>query len=74
VFLPYAAFPEARKPGAGKTIAWTGNFTRHRVADKGLKSKKPQIKGSTREYSRMNTTGSKTSDNLADFAEIRFVE
>ena len=74
VFLPYAAFPEARKPGAGKTIAWTGNFTRHRVADKGLKSKKPQIKGSAREYSRMNTTGSKTSDNLADFAEIRFVE
>lgn len=28
----------------------------------------------TREYQRMNTTGATTSDNLADFAEIRFSE
>jgi len=74
VFLPYSAFPEANKPGSGTDTVWTGNFTRHRVADNGLKSDKPQQEGSTREYSRMNTTGSTNSDNLADFAEIRFVE
>ncbi|MCH7727317.1 MAG: DUF4838 domain-containing protein [Planctomycetes bacterium] len=74
VFLPYDAFPEARKPGSGTDTVWTGNFTRHRVADKGLKSKKPQQEGSVREYQRMNTTGAKTSDNLADFTEIKFIE
>jgi len=74
VFLPYAAFPEAAKPGSGTDTVWTGNFTRHRVADKGLKSQKPQQEGSVREYQRMNTTGAKTSDNLADFSEIKFIE
>ena len=74
VFLPYKAFPEAAVPGSGTHTQWTGNFTRHRVADKGLSSDKPQQEGSTREYSRMNTTGSKTSDNLADFAPIKFIE
>ena len=74
VFLPFSAFPDAKKPGSGTDTVWTGNFTRHRVADKGLKSTKPQQKGSVREYQRMNTTGAQTSDNLADFAEIRFVE
>ena len=74
VFLPYAAFQDAKKPGSGTHTVWTGNFTRHRVADKGLRSKKPPQEGSVREYQRMNTTGSTTSDNLADFAEIRFIE
>lgn len=74
VYLPYTAFPDAVKPGSGTETKWTGNFTRHRVADKGLKSKKPPQAGSVREYQRMNTTGAATSDNLADFAEIRFVE
>jgi len=74
VFLPYSAFPHANIPGSGTHTKWTGNFTRHRVADKGLKSTKPQQEGSTREYQRMNTTGSRTSDNLADFAEIKFIE
>ena len=74
VFLPYAAFPEAAKPGSGTETAWAGNFTRHRVADRGLKSQKPPQEGSTREYQRMNTTGAATSDNLADFAEINFIE
>jgi hypothetical protein len=74
VFLPYAAFPEAVVPGSGTHTVWTGNFTRHRVADKGLKSTKPQQEGSEREYQRMNTTGATTSDNLADFSEIQFIE
>ena len=74
VFLPYAAFPEARRPGSGTHTAWTGNFTRHRVADRGLKSTKPPQEGSVREYQRMNTTGATASDNLADFAAIKFVE
>ena len=36
VFLPYTAFPEAVRPGPGKVVSWHGNFTRHRVADRGL--------------------------------------
>ncbi len=74
VYLPFSAFPEAKKPGSGTNTVWTGNFTRHRVADNGRGAEKPPRKGSFREYQRMNTTGSKTSDNLADFAEIRFIE
>ena len=74
VFIPYAAIPEAKVPGSGTHTVWTGNFTRHRVADRGLKSTKPPQEGSVREYQRMNTTGSKTSDNLADFAELKFIE
>ena len=74
VYLPYSAFPEASRPGSGTDTVWTGNFTRHRIADKGLKSQKPPQEGSVREYQRMNTAGSINSDNLADFAEIRFIE
>ena len=74
VFLPYSAFTDGKKPGSGTNTVWTGNFTRHRVVDKGLQSTKPPQEGSVREYQRMNTTGSTTSDNLADFAEIRFIE
>lgn len=74
VFLPYAAFADARKPGSGTHTFWTGNFTRHRVAELGLKPAKTPQPGSVREYQRMNTTGASTSDNLADFAQIQFIE
>ncbi|MBI3986202.1 MAG: DUF4838 domain-containing protein [Lentisphaerae bacterium] len=62
VFLPYAGFPEAAVPMLSSDKRWYGNFMRHRVAD------------GPREYQRMNTTGASTSDNQADFAEIRFIE
>lgn len=74
VFIPYAAFAEGLKPGSGTNTVWAGNFTRHRVVDKGRSSTKPPREGSVREYQRMNTLGSTASDNLADFVEIRFVE
>ncbi len=77
VFLPFSALPDAvrPKPGAASTSFWTGNFTRHRVADCSIiPPPKTTLEGSTREYQRMNTTGSVTSDNLTDFAEIRFIE
>jgi hypothetical protein len=74
VFVPYAAFREALKPGSGSNTAWSGNFTRHRVADQGLKPDKPRQEGSVREYQRMNTLGASASDNLADFSAIKFVE
>jgi hypothetical protein len=74
VFIPYSAFPDAVKPGTGPRSSWKGNFMRHRVADQGLQSTKPPQPGSVREYTRMNTTGSTTSDNMTDFAEVRFVE
>jgi hypothetical protein len=74
VFVPYAAFPEALKSVPMTNTVWAGNFTRHRVADRGQKSTKPQQEGSVREYQRMNTLGSPVSANQADFAEIRFVE
>ena len=74
VFLPYAAFADSKKPGSGTHTVWFGNFTRHRLADNGLKSTKPKQEGSVAEYQRMNTTGATTSDNLADFAEIQFIE
>jgi hypothetical protein len=72
VYVPYAAFPEAVKPGTG--AAWYGNFTRHRVADQGLKPKFRAHPDSRREYQRMNTTYVVLSNNLADFAPIRFQE
>ncbi len=77
VYLPFTLFPNARlpTPGAASTSFWTGNFTRHRVTDNSnIAPVKPKLEGSKREYQRMNTTGSVTSDNLADFAEIRFSE
>ena len=61
VYVPYAAFPEARRPGTG--VQWYGNFTRHRVCDK-----KP------REYQRLNTTYAAPSNNMMAFGPIRFVE
>jgi hypothetical protein len=77
VFLPFALFPNARlpTPGAASSSFWTGNFTRHRVGDRSnIAGGPPKREGSVREYQRMNTTGSITSDNLSDFAEIRFSE
>jgi hypothetical protein len=72
VYVPYAAFPEAVRPGTG--AAWHGNFTRHRVADQGLTPKFQSYPGSLREYQRMNTTYAVPSNNLADFAPLRFIE
>jgi hypothetical protein len=74
VFVPYKAFPEAVKPGAGAGLAWYGNFTRHRVADQGLKPRFKAHPESQREYQRMNTTYALPSNNLADFAPLKFVE
>ena len=70
VYLPYAAFREAARPGSGTNTVWHGNFTRHRVADQGLKPKFTAHPDSRREYTRMNTTYAKPSNNLADFAPI----
>ncbi len=74
VFIPYAAFPEAKVPGSGTHTAWSGNFTRHRVVDCGRKPGQPKAEGSVREYQRMNTLGASASDNLADFSAIKFIE
>lgn len=75
VFVPYSQFPEAAKPGSGSNTVWFGNFTRHRVADQGLKPKVNMTNpDSKREYQRMNTTYAAPSNNLSDFAPIKFVE
>jgi hypothetical protein len=73
IYVPYSAFKDAVVPGPAKHVQWYGNFTRHRVADSRQKGVTP-AEGSTREYQRMNTTGSVTSDNLSDFGAVRFVE
>ncbi len=74
VFIPFTAFPEALKPSGGAEVHWSGNFTRHRVADKGQNSTKRQVDGSQREYQRMNTTYCDFSNNMEDFAPIVFRE
>jgi hypothetical protein len=74
VFIPFAAFPEAVKPGVRGNAVWYGNFTRHRVADQGLKPKFKAHPESKREYQRMNTTYAMPSNNLNDFAPIKFQE
>ena len=74
VFLPYSAFADVNKPGSGTNTRWLGNFTRHRVAENGLKKTKPKQEGSVREYQRMNTIGAIASDNLIDFADLQFIE
>ena len=61
VYVPLAAFTDARRPGTG--VEWFGNFTRHRVGD-----------GSDREYQRLNTTYAAPSNNMNAFGPIRFVE
>jgi len=72
VYIPNSTFPEALKPGTN--TAWTGNFTRHRVADHGLKQTLKPRMGSEREYQRMNTTYAGPSNNLQDFAPLKFRE
>jgi hypothetical protein len=74
VYYPYKSFPQAAVPGSGTNTVWTGNFTRHRVADMGLKQTLQPRQGSQREYQRMNTTYAKPSNNLQDFAPLKFVE
>ncbi|MDA1016565.1 MAG: DUF4838 domain-containing protein [Planctomycetota bacterium] len=73
VQLPFDVFPNAVKPTSGKTSMWLGNFTRHRVADRGLKQSLRPRMGSEREYSRMNTFYAKPSNNQVDFARFKFV-
>lgn len=72
VFVPYAAFKEIATPATG--ITWFGNFTRHRVADRGLKPPKDPLPDSKREYQRLNTTYAGPSNNMMAFGPINFVE
>lgn len=74
VFLPYAAFSDAALPRSGNNLRWSGNFTRHRVADCGREPKVKPLPGSHDEAQRMNTTGALYNTNLEDFAEIQFRE
>lgn len=74
VFLPYDEFPGVERPASGRNPTWMGSFTRHRVADRGLKQRLEPRQGSEREYQRMNTTYANPSNNLTDFAPLRFVE
>jgi hypothetical protein len=74
VFVPYDALPRTAKPGSGTETEWYGNFTRHRVADQGLKPKVGRQQNSLREYQRMNTNYALPSNNLSDFAPLQFVE
>ncbi|MBM4034328.1 MAG: DUF4838 domain-containing protein [Planctomycetes bacterium] len=66
VFIPYALFPEALKPGTN--VAWYGQFTRHRMSDHG---KSP---GSLHENQKLNCRFGGFNSNLADFAPVKFVE
>ena len=76
VFVPFKAFPDAAAPapGASSQTQWSGNFMRHRVCDRGNKPDRTKIEGSQREYTRMNTTYAIPSNNLSDFAPLKFVE
>jgi hypothetical protein len=74
VYFPFSAFKEAAVPGTRANVAWHGSFTRHRVADQGLKPRFMSHPDSKREYQRMNTTLAKPSNNLTDFAPLKFVE
>jgi hypothetical protein len=71
VFVPFSEFADAAKPAAGRTTKWTGNFTRHRIADAGQPG---AAAGSEPEYQRMNTTYAIPSENLSDFVPIEFRE
>lgn len=61
VFVPYAAFPEAKRPATG--VVWYGNFTRHRVTDR-----------TAREYQRLNTRFAGPSNDQNAFGPLPFVE
>jgi len=66
VYVPYAVFPEARRPGTN--VAWYGQFTRHRMGDGG------KAPGSIQENQRLNAKFGGGNRNLADFAPLRFME
>jgi hypothetical protein len=61
VYVPYSAFPAVKGPATG--VAWTGNFTRHRVTDR-----------SKREYQRFNTRYTAPSNDQNAFGRLPFVE
>jgi hypothetical protein len=61
VYVPYTAFPQVKGPATG--VAWTGNFTRHRVTDK-----------KNREYQRFNTRHAGPSNDQNAFGRLQFVE
>jgi len=66
VFIPYALFAEALKPGTN--VAWAGQFTRHRMSDQG------KAPGSLHENQKLNCKFGGFNSNLADFAPVKFVE
>ena len=66
VYIPYAIFPEALKPGTN--VAWYGQFTRHRLSDQG------KTPGSLHENQKLNCKFGGFNRNLADFAPVKFVE
>ncbi len=74
VFVPYSAFPEGKKPDSGTRYSLDRQLHTSSFGGQRSEDDKAQQEGSVREYQRMNTTGATTSDNLADFAEIRFIE
>jgi hypothetical protein len=69
VFIPFEDFKDGVKPVAGEGGTWSGNFTRHRVADTQQKDHPPE---SEEDYQRLNTTYAHASTNLADFGPILF--
>lgn len=62
VYVPYSAFPAVKEPATG--VAWTGNFTRHRVT----------TDRSNREYQRFNTCYAVPSNDQNAFGRLPFVE
>ena len=66
VFIPYAVFPDALKPGTN--VAWYGQFTRHRLSDQG------KTPASIQENQKLNYKFGGYNRNLADFAPVKFVE
>ncbi len=66
VYIPYATFPNLRKPSTG--VEWFGQLTRHRLSDAKTNTNHPP------EYQRLNTKFGGPSNNQADFAPIKFVE
>lgn len=64
LYLPFAAFPEAKRPGTG--TEWLCQFTRNRL------SKDKAVAG--QENQKLNAQFGGFNSNLADFAPLRFVE
>ena len=64
LYLPFSAFPEAKRPGTG--TEWLCQFTRNRM------SKGKAVAG--QENQKMNAQFGGFNSNLADFAALQFVE